>query len=1075
MAKKQTNKIKFHKKLILFKYILNLFKVDSIDKLEQNLKDTYLEEIDIEKQQTKFFQVISNRFVFDEDLFRWGQSNWDDAVWADDDEYLSRAQLEKYDENIIAHTKHINENRETPIKWKYFQYLELLFTEIYLDKYFSNKEDLLISLNAFRERYNKECLEGEEISEYSENDLNKIAFWAATGSGKTLLLHMNILQIQYYMKLHGKQKDYNRIILVTPNEGLSAQHKEEFKLSNIEAKIFDKTSLAQVGTNIQMSMFQQQSTSFGVDIIEITKLADETGDKTIAVEAFESNNIVLVDEGHRGASSSKDGAWVKRRNALSKDGFCFEYSATFGQAVVKDNDLTNEYAKCILFDYSYKYFYEDGYGKEYQILNLEDDSDEDRKTQYLTACLLTYFQQMLLFKDKQIEFNPFLIEKPLWIFVGGSVNAVRTENKKQVSDVVDILLFINDFVSKKNKTVEFLDNLLNGQDGFLDSRGLSIFENKFTYLISKKYSGETLYIEILQTIFNSEQQEANLYIENLKGVDGEIGLKIGTNDYFGVINVGDNDSLIKLCEANSLHATSVEFSDSLFHGINKKDSKINLLIGSKKFSEGWSSWRVSTMGLMNIGKTEGAQIIQLFGRGVRLKGANYSLKRSDYQDFISKKPEYIKTIETLNIFGVKADYMATFKEYLELEGLPTGDKIEFTLPAISNLGNVKTPLKMPRIKEGIDFKKDGGRFDLDLPPRDFISRPIELDMYSKVQLTESLERFSSVISKNETKLDKEKMAFIDYQEIFFELQKLKNEKNYYNLNLSIDKIKAILEDTSWYKLYIPQDDIDFTDFRKVLKYQDIAVRLLKKYCERYYTNKKNEWESQYREYVEIDENDPNIVSQYKLYIEDSKKDIIEKLEQLKTSINNREYEDIEFRGLKTIGWDNHLYTPLISFETKNSIKITPVQLNSEEIQLVEDLKTYFEINKDYFEDKELYLLRNQGKGRGVGFFEANNFYPDFVMWLIYNNKQYITFIDPKGLMHISGLLNPKIQFYKEIKNIRDEMNDEKVELNSIILSNTNFKQLSLAKEGISKEEFQENNVVFQEDSNYIEQIFSKLF
>ena len=98
MAKKQTNKIKFHKKLILFKYILNLFKVDSIDKLGQNLKDTYLEEIDIEKQQTKFFQVISNRFVFDEDLFRWGQSNWDDAVWADDDEYLSRAQLEKYDE-----------------------------------------------------------------------------------------------------------------------------------------------------------------------------------------------------------------------------------------------------------------------------------------------------------------------------------------------------------------------------------------------------------------------------------------------------------------------------------------------------------------------------------------------------------------------------------------------------------------------------------------------------------------------------------------------------------------------------------------------------------------------------------------------------------------------------------------------------------------------------------------------------------------------------------------------------------------------------------------------------------------
>ena len=34
------------------------------------------------------------------------------------------------------------------------------------------------------------------------------------------------------------------------------------------------------------------------------------------------------------------------------------------------------------------------------------------------------------------------------------------------------------------------------------------------------------------------------------------------------------------------------------------------------------------MGLMNVGKGEGAQIIQLFGRGVRLKGYDLSLKRS---------------------------------------------------------------------------------------------------------------------------------------------------------------------------------------------------------------------------------------------------------------------------------------------------------------------------------------------------------------------------------------------------------------------------------------------------------------
>lgn len=45
-----------------------------------------------------------------------------------------------------------------------------------------------------------------------------------------------------------------------------------------------------------------------VEILEITKLRDDMGEKTIAIEAFEGNNLVMVDEGHRGASGGGDGA-----------------------------------------------------------------------------------------------------------------------------------------------------------------------------------------------------------------------------------------------------------------------------------------------------------------------------------------------------------------------------------------------------------------------------------------------------------------------------------------------------------------------------------------------------------------------------------------------------------------------------------------------------------------------------------------------------------------------------------------------------------------------------------------------
>ena len=135
----------------------------------------------------------------------------------------------------------------------------------------------------------------------------------------------------------------------------------------MEAELFNKDgSSLFVGKNIE--------------IIDIHKLREDTGEKTVAIDAFESNNLVLVDEGHRGSSGRETGRWMDARRRLCENGFSFEYSATFGQAVKAGSNekLEQQYAKCILFDYSYKYFYRDGFGKDYRILNLADDVDVDR-------------------------------------------------------------------------------------------------------------------------------------------------------------------------------------------------------------------------------------------------------------------------------------------------------------------------------------------------------------------------------------------------------------------------------------------------------------------------------------------------------------------------------------------------------------------------------------------------------------------------------------------------------------------------------------------------------------------------
>ena len=203
-------------------------------------------------------------------------------------------------------------------------------------------------------------------------------------------MHANILQYQHYLTKHGRRRELNRIILLTPNEGLSQQHLREFETAGIEAELFNKDG---------RGLFAGQA----VEILDIHKLKDEMGDKTVAVDAFEGNNLVLVDEGHRGASGGEEGAWMRFRNALCEKGFSFEYSATFGQAVKGNKALTDLYAKSILFDYSYRYFYGDGFGKDYQILNLDEGTQQNHLELYLVACLLSFFQQQRLYREQEMR------------------------------------------------------------------------------------------------------------------------------------------------------------------------------------------------------------------------------------------------------------------------------------------------------------------------------------------------------------------------------------------------------------------------------------------------------------------------------------------------------------------------------------------------------------------------------------------------------------------------------------------------------------------------------------------------
>ena len=168
------------------------------------------------------------------------------------------------------------------------------------------------------------------------------------------------------------------------------------------------------------------------------------------------------------------------------------------------------------------------------------------------------------------------------------------------------------------------------------------------------------------------------------------------------------------------------------------------------------------MGLLNIGKNEGSQIIQLFGRGVRLRGRDITLKRSSALD--GSHPEQIELLETLNIFAVRANYMTLFKDYLQCEGVPTEGRLDLPLFIRPNREFLNKGLVIPRVDDERDFKADA---EVVLEYADGVGQ-VFMDAAAKVQSMDSGRSGvdeSSASSGRETVVPPESLAMVDWDKV----------------------------------------------------------------------------------------------------------------------------------------------------------------------------------------------------------------------------------------------------------------------------------------------------------------------
>ncbi len=1047
----------FNDQLVLNHYFLSLFGAESFDIFSKLMSDSKFEE----PTADGYSQYID---ILDENFSKALGKNGIDFD-----------KLKYYDENISTHTARLK-RPDHPIHWKYFQYLTLLFTEIYLDRYFDNREKFCNELNDFLDNFNRE--NGFKIPQFEVNELNSLSYWNATGSGKTLIMHINYYQYSFYSK-----KEHSAY-LITPSESLSKQHLDELYESDFhDAGIFSLHSALRGSFNI----------------IENTKIADETKESQVAVDSLGTKNLVFIDEGHKGQSGN---TWKKNRDKISIDGFRFEYSATFGQSLSQENEA--EYSKSILFDYSYKYFYNDGYGKDYAIYNIKD---EEANFTYKVGSLLSFYEQMKIYEENKKTMQDYQIKKPLMAFVGHSVNStssakkVKEENEEAISDVAEAIVFIDNFF--KQDTQQDIANILKSKSGILNIYNKDIFQNKFEYLQKLKLSSADIYRDMKNIIFNADSGKPMLELNELKQT-GEISLSVSGKE-FGVVNVGETVQLMKKLHERGVVVKQKAISSSPFEQINKPDSKINILIGAKKFSEGWSSWRVSTMMLLRVGRSEGSQIIQLFGRGVRLRGHSFSLKRSTA--FGIPMPREMRSVETLSIFGIKADYMTRFQEYLEKEGIATSDKFEICLPVKKNEKKdiKKLTILTKSINDNIYNTLDEYKKILDIDTK--IKKKIVVDLYTQSQVTQSQQRQQAlIIDKNILNLSEIPLALLDWDNIYFEIAEYKKRKKYYNTIVKKEALKNIIDHVNA-EIYL--SNFSFRGISDLKLIHKIVLEILRKYFDIFYKYYKDQWETKQLKYISMNNDEMQLptckidakdtIGGYTFSISVSKfdnganlmefikelaqsndaKDVLRQIKEIAYSNSDlkdllektiENYDDTkcedneQIEGVNIFCSESHLYNPLVYKSDKQiMIDIVPVALNNGERKFVKDLKAFLEPERGY----EVYLLRNQSK-TGVGFY---GFYPDFIMWVLKDDKQYINFIDPKGILHL-GFDSDKIELASKIKDLEKELNKKNIILNSFIISNTKWNDLNHENKG--KEEWEDKHVLFQEDPDHIEKLFNKI-
>ncbi|GAA7079014.1 DEAD/DEAH box helicase family protein [Helicobacter pylori] len=786
-----------------------------------------------------------------------------------------------------------------------------------------------------------------------ENFINRLAFYMATGSGKTIVIIklVELLSVAIRMGLIPKKN----LMFFSANENLIKQFEKEIEKYN-RGKDFSKQIDFKNLKNVTNEDFHHAPKNSLMEKITLFYYRadlmndEESKENLLNYKDYWDNgeNYVILDEAHKGNKSES-----KRQaifSLLSSKGFLFNFSATF----TEESDLITA-----VYNLSVDEWVKLGYGKESVLLkknNLnafkdsKDLNDREKEIALLKALLLLGMQKR--YKTEGYFYDPLMLVFTHSVNVKNSDAEIFFKTLARVIENDDE----GDFLKAKEDLLEELKDpeFLFSDDKDKDYK-VQVFKEGLKNMDFKGLKEEVFYANsgYIEVIINPKNNQ-------------EIAFKLNTSDkVFCLIRIGDITEWI--CEKlKSVKVVSKNLSfkeESYFSQIDK--SSINILVGSRTFDTGWDSTRPSVILFLNIGLDDDAKklVKQSFGRGVRIESVKNQRQRLAYLDIDEAIKEKLKPnaamLETLFVIPTNhasLEAILKFQKESENKGENRDSWREIKLE--------KTPIKHALFVPC--YRKEQTNA-LKIPP--------SASFKMSEKNFKDLKEYFHLMSEKHFILKHEIYDPKDYTLLKEMIQTAHFKKvstwHYKDLDYMISEIKG--------KLYpnqkVPKDEFNALDNEKIVHFKRVKVKADKK-------EKLIQTIQEVKEYAPLDKERMKI-AQGEIDPYDT-----EKHKQDRTF----KVDEAELLKLK-----EHYYTPLI--KAKNCDWLKHVVKVKSESDFLEELLKITETLQENYDFWAFSKIDEHLDNLFIPYIDnatERRFFPDFIFWLEKGGTQIICFIDPKG-------------------------------------------------------------------------------